>query len=37
MTKKLAYWWKRLWCALDGHGDISNDGDCKRCGAKDVV
>lgn len=41
MTKKLAYWWKRLWCAMDGHGGItprrSSPEDthwyCKRCGA----
>jgi hypothetical protein len=44
MTKKLAYWWKRLWCALDGHGGVTTiDGShefrpgsyclCKRCGA----
>jgi hypothetical protein len=37
MTKRLSIWLKQLWCALDGHGGIDNDGNCKRCGAKDVL
>jgi hypothetical protein len=30
-------WWRRLWCAMDGHGGISNDHHCKRCGAKVTI
>lgn len=44
MMRWLAYWWKRLWCALDDHGGVMPiDGShefragcsvlCKRCGA----
>jgi hypothetical protein len=40
MTNALSRWWKRIWCAMDGHGGITpvdrSKGShwyCKRCGA----
>jgi hypothetical protein len=42
MTNTLSRWWKRIWCAMDGHGGIAprrlkpedTHWFCKRCGAE---
>jgi hypothetical protein len=33
LKTKLSWLWVIFSCALDGHGGISNEGRCKRCGA----